>query len=119
MRGNSSHRKLKRSAAPGVDGVTWRDYEEGLDERMAALWDAIQSYETKSEDPRNLKRLGLFRAEVCRAWLRSLRRRSQRSRMTLGPVPALRWAIHPESPRLSSASQSTVRVMTQGRSRMR
>ena len=35
--------QLKRSAAPGVDGVTWRDYEEGLDERIAALWDAVQS----------------------------------------------------------------------------
>jgi len=38
-----SFRQLKRSAAPGVDGVTWRDYEEGLDERIAALWDAVQS----------------------------------------------------------------------------
>jgi RNA-directed DNA polymerase len=32
--------------------------------------------------PGNLKRLGMFRAEVCRAWLRALRRRSQRTRMT-------------------------------------
>lgn len=31
------------SAAPGVDGVTWRDYEEGLDERIDVLWDAVQS----------------------------------------------------------------------------
>ena len=23
--------------------MTWRDYEEGLDERIAALWDAVQS----------------------------------------------------------------------------
>ncbi|WP_245475242.1 group II intron reverse transcriptase/maturase, partial [Bradyrhizobium sp. Leo121] len=38
-----SFRQLKRSAAPGVDGMTWRDYEEGLDERIAALWDAVQS----------------------------------------------------------------------------
>ncbi|WP_036286147.1 hypothetical protein [Methylosinus sp. PW1] len=30
----------------------------------------------------NLKRLGMFRAEVCRAWMRALRRRSQRSRLT-------------------------------------
>jgi len=30
-----SFRQLKRSAAPGVDGVTWRDYEEELDERIA------------------------------------------------------------------------------------
>ena len=30
----------------------------------------------------NLKRLGAFRAEVCRAWMHALRRRSQRSCMT-------------------------------------
>jgi RNA-directed DNA polymerase len=30
----------------------------------------------------NLKRLGAFRAEVCRAWMHALRRRSQRTRMT-------------------------------------
>jgi RNA-directed DNA polymerase len=34
---------LKRSTASGVDGVTWRDYEEGMPERIAALWNAVQS----------------------------------------------------------------------------
>jgi RNA-directed DNA polymerase len=29
--------ELKRNAAPGVDGVTWRDYGAGLDERLADL----------------------------------------------------------------------------------
>jgi group II intron reverse transcriptase/maturase len=29
--------ELKHDAAPGVDGVTWRDYGEGLDERLADL----------------------------------------------------------------------------------
>ena len=28
---------LKRAAAAGVDGVTWREYEEGLDERIDGL----------------------------------------------------------------------------------
>jgi RNA-directed DNA polymerase len=28
---------LKRDAAPGVDGVTWREYEVGLEERLADL----------------------------------------------------------------------------------
>ncbi|PAY07382.1 hypothetical protein CK489_16585 [Bradyrhizobium sp. UFLA03-84] len=32
--------------------------------------------------PGNLERRGMLRAEVCRAWLRSFRRHSQRSRMT-------------------------------------
>lgn len=34
---------LKRDAAAGVDGVKWREYEEGLDERIGTLWDAVQS----------------------------------------------------------------------------
>ncbi len=32
-----SYRGLKRQAAPGVDGVVWRDYGEGLEERLADL----------------------------------------------------------------------------------
>jgi RNA-directed DNA polymerase len=28
---------LKRKAAPGVDGVTWREYEVGLEDRMTDL----------------------------------------------------------------------------------
>ena len=35
--------RLKRKAAPGVDGVTWAQYEEGLKERLADLKDRIHS----------------------------------------------------------------------------
>jgi retron-type reverse transcriptase len=28
---------LKRRAAPGVDGLTWQDYEQGLEERLGDL----------------------------------------------------------------------------------
>lgn len=38
-----SFRNLKPSAAPGVDGLTWRDYENGLTERIEALWNAVHS----------------------------------------------------------------------------
>jgi RNA-directed DNA polymerase len=38
-----SFRHLKRSAAAGVDGMTWRDYEQGLSERITALWERVQS----------------------------------------------------------------------------
>jgi group II intron reverse transcriptase/maturase len=38
-----SFMQLKRDAAAGVDGVTWRDYEEELDERIGKLWEAVQS----------------------------------------------------------------------------
>lgn len=33
---------LKRSAAAGIDGVRWRDYEDNLDERIGKLWGAVQ-----------------------------------------------------------------------------
>jgi hypothetical protein len=33
----SSYYSLKRQAAPGVDGVVWQDYEEGLEERLIDL----------------------------------------------------------------------------------
>lgn len=38
-----SFMKLKKSAAAGVDGVTWRDYEERLVERIGNLCEAVQS----------------------------------------------------------------------------
>jgi group II intron reverse transcriptase/maturase len=33
---------LKRDAAPGVDGVTWQDYEADLERRLADLHDRVQ-----------------------------------------------------------------------------
>jgi len=38
-----SFMQLKRDAAAGVDGVRWREYEEGLDERIGKLRDAVHS----------------------------------------------------------------------------
>lgn len=38
-----SFMQLKRTAAAGVDGVTWREYENGLAERIGKLWAAVQS----------------------------------------------------------------------------
>jgi len=37
----ASFHALKKNAAPGVDGVTWRQYEEGLEDRIADLKDRI------------------------------------------------------------------------------
>ena len=33
--------ELKRNAAPGVDGMTWRTYEADLDQNLAALHDTV------------------------------------------------------------------------------
>ena len=37
-----AYRALKRDAAPGVDGMTWREYGDGLDERLLDLHDRVQ-----------------------------------------------------------------------------
>src|ERR1019366_36657 len=36
-----SYYSLKRKAAPGVDGVTWAEYEEGVEERLQDLHDRV------------------------------------------------------------------------------
>jgi len=38
-----SYNSLKRQAAPGVDGVTWQQYGEGVEERLKGLHDRIHS----------------------------------------------------------------------------
>src|ERR1019366_4725175 len=71
----ASFYSLKRKAAPGVDGVTWQEYESG---RFAE-----QSRERRGEGkPETFDFLGLFRDRVLRLWGKTLRRRSQKSRFT-------------------------------------
>lgn len=36
-----SYYALKRAAAPGVDGVSWKEYETGLDEKLVDLHSRI------------------------------------------------------------------------------
>ena len=36
-----SYYSLKRAAAPGVDGVTWEQYGEGVEERLRDLHDRV------------------------------------------------------------------------------
>lgn len=47
-------RHLKRSAAAGVDGVTWRNYEVGLEGRVEALWASIQSGRYRAQPSRRV-----------------------------------------------------------------
>ena len=49
-----SFMKLKKSAAAGVDGVRWRDYEEGLVERIGGLWEAVQSGRYRAQPSRRV-----------------------------------------------------------------
>lgn len=49
-----SFMQLKRDAAAGVDGVRWREYEAGLDERVVKLWDAVQSGRYRAQPSRRV-----------------------------------------------------------------
>lgn len=49
-----SYGALKRDAATGVDEVTWREYGEGLAERLAALHARVQSGRYRAQPSRRL-----------------------------------------------------------------
>jgi hypothetical protein len=49
-----SFNHLKHSAAAGVDGVTWHEYENGLAKRIGALWDAVQSGRYRAQPSRRV-----------------------------------------------------------------
>ena len=45
---------LKRKAAPGVDGVTWQEYETGLEGRLADLHDRVHSGAYRAQPSRRV-----------------------------------------------------------------
>lgn len=49
-----SYRALKHGAAPGVDEVTWRQYGEGLEERLADLHQRVQSGRYRAKPSRRI-----------------------------------------------------------------
>ena len=64
----------------------------------ASIRRVIQDYFNYHAIPANLLRLGAFRTQVIRYWLRALRRRSQKHRMTwarFGPL-VNRWIPRPQ-----------------------
>ena len=50
----ASYLGLKKKAAPGVDGVTWRQYEEGLEDRLADLKDRIHRGTYRAQPSRRI-----------------------------------------------------------------
>ncbi len=50
----ASFQALQRKAAPGVDGVTWRQYEEGLEDRLADLKDRIHRGAYRAQPSRRI-----------------------------------------------------------------
>jgi RNA-directed DNA polymerase len=62
---------LKREAAPGIDGATWRQYQEGLERNLLALSEQIKrgayraqpvrrAYIAKAGEPQKLRALGVL-----------------------------------------------------------
>ena len=49
-----SYLHLRKKAAPGVDGVKWRQYEEGLEERLAELKDRIHRGAYRAQPSRRI-----------------------------------------------------------------
>jgi retron-type reverse transcriptase len=49
-----SFQNLQRKAAPGVDGVTWREYEDGLEHRLAELKDRIHQGAYRAQPSRRV-----------------------------------------------------------------
>ena len=47
--------ELKREAAAGVDGMTWREYEGGLESRLADLHDRVHSGAYRAKPSRRVK----------------------------------------------------------------
>jgi hypothetical protein len=51
-----SFSSLKRKAAPGVDGMTWQEYEAGLHSRLLhSSWQAMHSHPLRSQGSGQLK----------------------------------------------------------------
>ena len=50
----ASFSALQRKAAPGVDGVTWKQYEEGLENRLADLKDRIHRGAYRAQPSRRI-----------------------------------------------------------------
>jgi len=100
---------LKRDAAPGADGVTWRDYEAELEPRLAALHERVhrgayrRNRRVGSTSRRRTESSGRWRlppwrtrsSRAPRSWCPtpSTRKNSSGFRMGSGPDahPMMRW----------------------------
>lgn len=79
----SAYRRLNPKAVSGIDEVTWTEYGEGLQERLAALLDRIHGGTCRARPSKRVwirNALEAFRTQIGHAWLRALRRRSPKGR---------------------------------------
>ena len=72
---SSSFYSLKRQAAAGVDGVSWREYETGLKDRIVDLHERVQRGTYRAQPSRRVYILtvgGYFRSLIDRDLLKPL-----------------------------------------------
>ena len=80
---------LKRQGAPGVEGVKWREYETGLEDRLIDLHSRVHRGAYRAQPsrrvyyqyhavPGNIATLGRFRDRLFWLWWKIVGRRSER-----------------------------------------
>lgn len=117
-------RKTKRSRAQGQLRQIWRELKgrrlhRPIGETGAWLRKVVMGHMNYYAVPHNLQAVGMFICEVRKAWLRALRRRSQRQRMQWERLKGY-LALWIPSPRVMHPyPDERFDVRTRGRSRMR
>jgi RNA-directed DNA polymerase len=93
--GQSDRKRIRESdqknrlTPSGEDSVTRYSWHQPVDELGRWLRSVVQGYFNYHAVPGNLASLKSFRLEVSKRWLRALRRRSQKSRMSWAKLAAL------------------------------
>jgi hypothetical protein len=108
----AAYEALSRDAAAGVDGVTWRAYGQWLGS-------VVRGHYAYYAVPGNSDSINAFYNEATRLWYRSLRRRSQRTRLKWTRMRRIsaRWLPPPR--RMHPFPNARFDARTQGRSPVR
>jgi hypothetical protein len=108
----AAYEALSRDAAAGVDGVTWRAYGQWLGS-------VVRGHYAYYAMPGNSDSINAFYNEATRLWYRSLRRRSQRTRLNWTRMRRIsaRWLPPPR--RMHPFPNARFDARTQGRSPVR
>lgn len=88
-------------------------------EQAKWLSSVVRGYFQYHAIPGNWKALGTFRTQVARMWYRTLRRRSQKSRLTWDRMKEIVNAVLPRASILHPWPEQRLAAIIQGRSRMR
>jgi RNA-directed DNA polymerase len=61
--------ELNRKAAPGIDGVTWQDYEDQIEERLPKLHEAIYKGSCRALDALATVLMGFLIRHLIKGWI--------------------------------------------------